>query len=124
MEPISIKGTLKTPTITSDYDKGLIEIKGRSNPENSVEFYRPLINWVLEYSKQPLDKTTVNIQLEHFNTSSSKCILDLFKKLEILHKSSHDVLINWYYEEDDEDLMEAGEIYERMTGLPFKLIGY
>ena len=79
MEKLSIEGTSKTPTITSDSDEGLLEIIGRSNPENSVEFYKPLMDWVDEYVQAPGPKTTVNIKLEHFNTSSSKMILDNFK---------------------------------------------
>jgi hypothetical protein len=124
MESISIPGTLKTPTITSDSEKGIIEIKGRSNPENSAQFYKPLIEWVEKYSSNPTAKTTINIQLEHFNTSSSKCILDVFKKLEPIKKANLDIMVNWYYEEDDEEMMEAGETYGTMTVIPFKLIGY
>jgi hypothetical protein len=124
MESISIPGTLKTPSISSDGEKGIIEIKGRSNPENSAQFYKPLIEWVERYSSTPNEKTTINIKLEHFNTSSSKCILDIFKKLEPIRKANREILVNWYYEEDDEEMMEAGETYGTMTIIPFKLIGY
>lgn len=124
MEPISIPGTLKTPSISSDGTTGLIEIKGRSNPENSAQFYKPLIQWVEEYSNNPTAKTIINIQLEHFNTSSSKCILDVFKKLEPIKKANLDIMVNWYYEEDDEEMLEAGETYGTMTVIPFKMIGY
>ena len=122
MEPISIEGTPKTPTVKLDSIQGIIEIKGRSNPENPREFYKPLIDRLEEYTKDPGDKTIVNIQLEHFNTSSSKCILDVFKKLEAIHKAKNDVIINWYYEEDDEDMLEAGEDYESIIRVPFKMI--
>ena len=82
METINIEGTNKTPTIRSDARQGVVEIKGRSHPEDTVTFYKPLLNWVDEYSKNPVEKTTVHINLEHFNTSSSKCILDFLNKLE------------------------------------------
>ncbi len=124
MESISIPGTLKTPSIVSDVDKGLIEIKGRSNPENSSQFYKPLIEWVEKYSTNPSEKTVINIKLEHFNTSSSKCILDIFKKLEPIKKANGDIQVNWYFEEDDEEMMEAGETYGTMTIIPFRMIGY
>ena len=122
MESIFIEGTLKTPTIKFDGKTGIIEIKGRSIPENSIEFYKPLVDWLEEYAKKPFEKTQVNVQLEYFNTSSSKCILDVFKKLEAIHKTKHDVVINWYYEEDDEDMLEAGEDYESIIRVPFKMI--
>lgn len=122
MESISIEGTPKTPTVNFDNTTGIIEVKGRSIPENSIEFYRPLVEWLEEYSKEPKDLTTVNIQLEYFNTSSSKCILDVFKKLEAIKKARNEVIINWYYEEDDEDMLEAGEDYESIIRIPFKMI--
>ncbi len=122
MEAISIDGTAKTPTVKFDAESGVMEIKGRSIPENSIEFYKPLVDWLDEYAKGPKDLTQVNVQLEYFNTSSSKCILDVFKKLEAIQKGKQDVIINWYYEEDDEDMLEAGEDYESIIRVPFKMI--
>lgn len=122
METIIREGTPKTPFVRFDADKGLVEIKGRSIPENSVEFYKPLIDWLEKYSSTPSKETSVNIQLEYFNTSSSKCILDIFKKLELIHKKGNPVEVNWYYEEDDEDMFEAGEDYQSIINIPFKMI--
>ena len=122
MEPISITGTPKTPTVSFDRDSGKVEIKGRSIPENSIEFYKPLVDWLEAYLSNPAELTEVNIQLEYFNTSSSKCILDVFKKLEAIYKSGNEVVIKRYYEEDDEDMLEAGEDYQSIIKIPFKMI--
>lgn len=123
MDPIIKEGTPKTPTVIFDAEKGKIEIKGRSIPENSIEFYKPLVDWLDKYADEAQSSTEVNIQLEYFNTSSSKCILDVFKKLEAVHKrDGKDVIINWYYEEDDEDMLEAGEDYQSILKIPFKMI--
>jgi hypothetical protein len=122
MEPISIAGTPKTPTVQFDGGSGKVEIKGRSIPENSIEFYKPLVDWLEAYLSNPAELTEVNIQLEYFNTSSSKCILDVFKKLEAIYKSGNEVVINWYYEEDDEDMLEAGEDYQSIIKIPFKMV--
>lgn len=121
MDAINLEGTPKTPTVSFDAGSGILEIKGRSIPENSVEFYKPLVDWLDDYAKSPSENTQVNIQLEYFNTSSSKCILDVFKKLELV-KATKNVVINWYYEEDDEDMLEAGEDYQSILKLPFKMI--
>jgi hypothetical protein len=122
MKKIAIEPTTKTPTVTMDPDQGLVEIKGRSIPENSVEFYRPVMEWLDEYNNSGNVATTdVNIQLEYFNTSSSKCILDIFKKLELIHKKNNNIVINWFYEEDDEDMQEAGEDYQAIIKVPFKM---
>ncbi|MDG1262637.1 MAG: DUF1987 domain-containing protein [Flavobacteriales bacterium] len=119
MEDIRIEGTPKTPSVEFNTAGGSLEIKGRSIPENSIEFYKPLIEWIESYAKAPQGNTVVNIQLEYFNTSSSKCILDLFKRLEVISK---EITINWYYEEDDEDMLEAGEDYDAIINIPFKMI--
>jgi len=121
MDPIIIVGTQKTPTVNF-YPNGKIEIKGRSIPENSIEFYKPLVDWLEAYSSKPQQLTEVNIQLEYFNTSSSKCILDVFKKLESISKAGNNVVVNWFYEEDDEDMLEAGEDYQSIIKIPFKMV--
>lgn len=122
METIIIEGTPKTPSVNFDSASGILHLKGRSIPENSIEFYKPLVEWLDSYSGKPQPKTSVNIQLEYFNTSSSKCLLDLFKKLETMHKNGNDIMIKWYYEEDDEDMLEAGEDYQSIINIPFKMI--
>jgi hypothetical protein len=122
MGKISIEGTSKTPTVVFDSQEGFLELKGRSIPENSIEFYKPIVESLNDYSDGPNETTKVNIQLEYFNTSSSKCILDLFKKLESIHKAGNEVIINWFYEEDDEDMLEAGEDYQAIIKVPFKMI--
>ncbi len=124
MEAISIQGTHKTPSIVFNSEQGLLEIKGRSNPENSKVFYNPLLDWVETYVSNPPEKTTVNVQLEHFNTISSKSLLDLFRRLKTIIKLNKEVTINWYYERDDEDILDAGKNYENITGIPFYLIPY
>lgn len=122
MEKYSIEGTPKTPSISFDLNNGVLEVKGRSIPENSIEFYKPLVDALDKYAAVAKPSTTVNVQLEYFNTSSSKCILDVFKKLEGINKAGSQVTINWHYEEDDEDMLEAGEDYQAIINVPFKMI--
>ncbi len=125
MEKIIREATRKTPSVLMDASNGIIELKGRSIPENSVEFYTDLIAWIDGYGKKPCTSTTVTIQLEYFNTSSSKCLLDIFKKLELISKMGNTVDVNWYYEEHGDDIHESGEDYQTMVNLQtlnFKLI--
>lgn len=120
MDSLYIEGTLKTPTIKSDSKEGIIEIKGRSHPENPIDFYKPVLDWAAEYVKDPRFKTIINIQLEHFNTSSSKRLLDLLRRFELILMTQNEVQVNWFY--DDEDILEAGETFQTMTRIPFKMI--
>ena len=122
MEELVIEGSPKTPTIKFDPKSGDLLLKGRSIPENSIEFYKPLVDVLDAYNANPQSTTKVDIQLEYFNTSSSKCILDVFKKLEAINSGNSEVTINWFYEEDDEDMLEAGEDYQAIISVPFKMI--
>lgn len=122
MANIILDGSPKTPTVHFDGTTGQLELRGRSIPENSIEFYKPLIDWIDQYARDPKPTTQLRVQLEYFNTSSSKCILDLFKKLEGVRKSGNEVLVLWHYEVDDEDMLEAGEDYQAIINIPFKMI--
>ena len=122
MDAIYIEPTPKTPEINFNAEKGLISMKGRSIPEHTVEFYKPLHNWIDEYGQNPSSNTIIEIFIEYYNTSSSKSILDLLKRLEAIHTSGNDVLLKWFYEEDDESLMESGEEFKSMVDIPFELI--
>ncbi|SFT51498.1 protein of unknown function [Lishizhenia tianjinensis] len=122
MENLIIEGTQKTPSIHFSKETGVLEIKGRSIPENSIEFYKPINEWIANYGEQPKGSTTVDIKLEYFNTSSSKCILDLLKALEAINGKGTDIKVNWYFEEDDEDMEEAGEDYQAIIKLPFTMV--
>lgn len=122
MEELVIEGSPKTPTIKFNPNDGYLLIRGRSIPENSIEFYKPLVDTLDAYNSSSKPTTKVDIQLEYFNTSSSKCILDVFKKLEAINQGNSEVTINWHYEEDDEDMLEAGEDYQAIINVPFKMI--
>lgn len=122
MDNIKIEGSAKTPTLDFNASTGVFEISGRSIPENSVEFYKPVLEWLDEYTKQPQAKTVANIQLEYFNTSSSKCILDVLKKFEGIAKTGNDIVVNWHYESDDEDMQETGADYQSIIKVPFNLV--
>jgi hypothetical protein len=120
MNDLKIDGGAKTPHLYSNASAGTMEMKGKSIPENAVEFYRPVFEWLDAYIQNPIAETNITVQLEYFNTSSSKCLLDIFRKLETLHASGKSkVSIHWLYEEEDEDMMEAGDDYQTIVKIPF-----
>ena len=122
MDNFCIEGSKQTPEIKFDGASGILEIMGRSIPENTFDFFNPVLLWLEEYGKAPASKTIVKVNLEYFNTSSSKYILEIFKRVKVVLDSGNDVVVEWYYEEDDEEMMETGEDYEDVSGLPFTLI--
>ena len=122
LEPLKIEPTHKTPKIYFDPSENVFEVSGRSIPEDSVGFYTRVLGWIDEYSKGPNAKTHFKFELEYFNTSSSKNILELLKKLEGLHGDGNEVQISWYYDEDDEDMEETGQDYKALLSVPLELV--
>ena len=121
---IEIKATEDTPNVLLDSENRLIRISGRSLPEDVTVFYNPILFWLDEYKEAKLSDTKVVLNLEYFNTASSKLILDILMKLEEIHEGGNDVLVEWHYHEDDEDMEEAGEEYSELIEVPFKLVSF
>jgi hypothetical protein len=124
METIKIQGTEDTPKVILDKDNEVMEISGRSLPEDVASFYDPILTWLDEYAEGPNGKTIFNFKLVYFNTASSKLLLDVLMKLEEIHEAGNDVLIKWHYPEDDEDMEEAGEEYADIVDVPFEQVPY
>ncbi|WP_420580753.1 DUF1987 domain-containing protein [Reichenbachiella sp.] len=122
MEKLIVRPTRITPLIYFDPNRGLLELRGKSSPENSIQFYSNLISDLEEFGRNGKRNLIANFKFEYFNTSSSKCLFDIFRKLNIVKESGFDLSINWYYEEDDEDMLEAGEDYADLLGIEFNYV--
>ncbi len=123
MQNYSVAGTDKTPQINFDSEKGFLEIKGKSVPEDSFKFFDPMNQWLDAYIQNPAETTELNVALEYFNTSSAKVLLEVFKKMNQLQKGGRSTIkINWVYEEDDDDMLEAGHDYQRTVDVPFNFV--
>ncbi len=121
MENFFLEGTNKTPQLDFNSNEGRFLIAGRSIPENSIEFYKPLFEWLDNYVSHAKSNTILDVKLEYFNTSSSKCLVEIFRKLEALQQKNDNVLINWFYEEDDEDMQESGEDFQEIIDVKIVL---
>jgi len=121
MKNLKIESTSKTPRIDFNLDSGELLISGISVPENAIEFYTPVIKWLISYAANPKNKTVLVLKLSYLNTSSLQFLYDALKELdEIVAPDS--VIINWYYSEDDEDMKETGEDFKEVTSSQFNFI--
>ena len=80
MESLNIKGTYDTPTVIFNPDIETFEISGRSYPEDTAEFYIPVLEWVETYVSNPNNRTQFIFRLDYFNSSSYKPFLDILLK--------------------------------------------
>ena len=122
MKPYSLEGTSKTPAVHLDPGTGILEISGRSIPESAIDFYRPILEWLDGYGEEPCEKTELRVRFEYLNTSSSKCFYDVLRKLKALADKGMKLEVSWFYEEDDEDMLEAGEDFQDVIGMPFNFV--
>jgi hypothetical protein len=122
MDNFYLEATPKTPKLDFDKENSLFVISGRSIPENSIEFYKPLLDWLDDYLKSPNTETKMQVRLEYFNTSSSKCLVEIFRKLEKAHGENSKITVDWFYDEEDEDMQESGEDFKEIIKIPINMV--
>lgn len=115
------EGTLRTPAIEFDMEKGILKISGRSTPDSAADFYKPLEDALERFMQGvPKKELTIDVLFEYINTATTKKLLDIFKRAEEYYKQGNKVIILWNYEMDDEDGLEMGEDYQVIINIPFK----
>lgn len=124
MEALNIEGTSHTPNVIFDKDKGIFEISGQSLPENVASFFAPVFEWLEAYMDDPNEESVMRFKMEYFNTASSKMIYEILNKFDELHNSGKNAKIIWNFDEEDEDMEEAGEEYADMIDVPVELVSY
>jgi hypothetical protein len=122
MSRLLILATDESPQIIFDPSRGMLDISGKSLPENINEFYDPLEQAVVKYTQSPQPITAINFDLMYLNSSSTKRILTIIKYFEDLHAKGFKVVFNWYHSEFDEDMKDEGEAFARLTELPLNII--
>ncbi len=122
MAPLIIEGSKDTPKIVFDAKSGLFSIEGTSMPENTKKFFEPVFNWLSQYVENPNQETVLSFKMDYFNTSSTKALLDIMIEFKQIAKAKKMLIINWYFNEDDDDMLEAGEGFSKMARFPFNFI--
>jgi hypothetical protein len=63
-----------------------------------------------------------NLNFKYFNSTSLKYILDFCCKLSNLKSEGKDVVIKWYYDKYDTDMLESGKELSRLANIHFEYI--
>ena len=117
---IVVESTKTTPFI--DFIDGYMKIQGRSIPTMNLQFYRKLMSYLEKYAEKPLNSTVVDISFDYLNCYSKKSMMDVFRVLKQIHVKGNKIVINWYYSQDDDSMLELGCIYSSLIDLPFNFI--
>ncbi len=121
MKELKITATRTTPEIIMNPD-GIIRLKGRAIHENMITFFKPVEDWVNEYIKSPAEVTCIDVSLEYFNSASAKLLVHILQKIAYVQLKNKKFIVNWYYEDGDDDILERGEYFSSVLDIPFNLI--
>lgn len=135
MEALNLRGDDISPDIVLNHFDNVFSIIGESRPENPLKYYEPVFNWFNEYFNyfyvlnDLMDSDTVvtkklKIDLDYFNSTSAKVLFDLFSLLMNTGRDKFKINfeIDWYYHEDDTDMLDAGKEMEELCGITFNYI--
>ncbi len=124
MKTLNIIATKQSPEIYMSADDGVIKFIGKSRPEDALLFYEPVIDWVKEYANDPQPQTTVIFDLEYFNSSTTKVFKRFFDCFLKIINQGKELVIEWHYQEEDEDMQDVGEELASLYALPFTFMPY
>ena len=123
MEPLRIRATEDTPEIYFDPEEEIFEISNVSLPENAIEFYTPILDWLKKYKQNPNPTTVFNFNIEYLNTASSKQIFELIFLIDKISEVS-DITIRWHYDVIDDDMRSLGVRFTHLVKVKFELVEY
>jgi len=132
MEKLIINPTITTPEIHLSVEDNIYFISGTSRPEDVRELYYPVIDWIQKLTENILDGTINKYSAEnalifktdliYFNSSSAKFLYDIFMEFKRIALSGVAVIIEWHYEEEDTDMLEAGIDMASLAEMEFSYI--
>lgn len=120
---IQLDGKEDTPYIYANPEEGLLEISGRSLPEEPIEFYEPILKWVLEYLESFDKPLSIKFWFEYFNTSSAKQIFLILENLDKFYQKGKKIDLKWYVSasEDPDDSPVIEELVD-LIEIPFEVV--
>lgn len=122
MEPINIEKTFSTPSVKFTPADHTLVIEGRMIPEDATAVFNPISNWVTSYFSAGNDTLNLVFRLYYYNTSSSKRIVNLLRKMDEYYAEGKKVTIRWEYEEGDDDCMRDGQDFQTLVKVPVDVV--
>ncbi len=108
-----------TPLICFDVSRGYFTMSGRSTLENPFDFYEVVNAWLDDNFFRSVPAVTIEIDFEYVNTSSWKCVLEVLRRITNRADSRAGVTLNWFYQQEDDDMREMGEDVSELLGIQF-----
>ncbi|MEO5335880.1 MAG: biofilm regulation phosphoprotein SiaC [Magnetospirillum sp. WYHS-4] len=122
MNNIHRDATASTPLIHFDWGAGVLEIRGESYPENSYEFYEPILDGVATFLAEERKPIRLEVDLSYLNTSTIKCMMDLLDMLDQVSRKGRSATVNWYCDPENDRAVEMAEEFKEDVALPFNIL--
>ena len=122
MQDLSYPATASSPKVSSDALTGVLRLEGESYPENSFEFFSPILAWVEAWLARDGRALTLDLRLTYLNTSSIKCLMDLLDALEEAHRAGRTVAVTWRYDPENDRALDLAEEFKEDLTLPFAIL--
>lgn len=124
IKTLKIEETIDTPLVEMDHEKGALKISGRSLPEDAVRFYAPVKEWMLVYISNPNPVTEFVFEMDYYNSASAKQFIIILTLLERIVNAGKELKVIWYFNKEDEVMMDKGGEIQAMASVPFELRSY
>lgn len=121
---LNIEATEKTPKISFNSSTGELLMEGICIPEQTHDFFKPVLAFINSLEATPPKSFTLITNLHFFNTGSARYILEVMKNALKLKEKGVDVKYKWHYNEEDEDIEEAGRSYSFILNEPFDMVPF
>ena len=119
---LQIDATQDCPGVLFDPESGIFKIEGKSLPENAPRFYQPLRDWLSEYVANPNPTTDFIFDLEYYNSSSARQLIELMFVLERIPDSGESIRICWFHDAADDLMRDRGEEMKHLLKIPFEIL--
>jgi hypothetical protein len=110
------------PYINFNAQTGVCEIEGQSYITNTYAFYEPIYNWLEKFISVTKQDIKFDMKITYFNTSSSKCILEILRILKRFRDQGGKLIVSWHLNRQDEDLEDEVQYFSIATGVEINLM--
>ncbi|PLX10787.1 MAG: hypothetical protein C0597_16205 [Marinilabiliales bacterium] len=127
MNSLKIESTTFTPEINFDIENNTLSFLKVSKPANAITFYKPVFEFIDNFEKTKVKskiakELVIDFKFDYFNTATAKVIYELLNKFSKIKKQGVNVIINWYFHPEDDDLLEEGQIMAEALDLDFNFL--
>lgn len=122
MENLILERTPETPEINFNAQTGTLKLFGRAYSNDISFFYKSLASWLEEYLKSPQDLTTIELQLDYYNSIFIKLLYYFIEQSKSVLQKNKKLEIKWYYQDGDDESSDDAMRISKIINYPIETI--